>query len=298
MVAPEGLRIGILHAGPRSQELELSRHLLDRGARVDLLDVRDIDVTECDGYDCILNRIYTSTVFEQPRSILARTLDVVRTLELGGVFVASGLMSTLTDQSKLYAAQTMARQSVRTPMTVALTPDMVDQPPFLPAVIKPDVGAFGIDCSRVESIEQWRATVRRCDLTIPWICQEYVRPVGDVDYRITVVFGQVVLAYRRGLEDGWPRVGGSSTKSDVISTIDSEALSLALRSSRAVGAFNNGVDLIIDEHGPTIIENNPTFGFSPGSWKIELFADKVTTFLTERARRLDSNRVCRHAKQS
>lgn len=287
-----GLRIAILHADPRPQELSLSAHLVDRGARVDLLDVRDVDPATCDGYDCVLNRIYTSTMFEQPRSILHRTLEVVRAIELSGIFIASGLMSTLTDHSKLYAAQTMARQSVRTPKTLALTADLVDHPPFLPAVIKPDVGAFGVDCHRVLSREQWREIVRACDFTVPWICQEYARPVRDVDYRITVVFGEVVLAFGRELQDGWPRSGGSLNKTDVLATIDPAALQLALDSSRAVGAFNNGVDLIIDEQGPTIVENNPTFGFSPDSWKIELFAEKVVAFLTRRARGLDSNRVC------
>jgi glutathione synthase/RimK-type ligase-like ATP-grasp enzyme len=286
-----GLVIGILHAGPRPQEFSLSRRMIDRGARVDLLDVRDIDVTVCDGYDCILNRIYTSTIFEQPRSILDRTLDVVRSLELRGTFVASGLLSTLTDHSKLLAAQVMARQSVRTPKTVVLTPDMVDRPPFLPAVVKPDVGAYGRDCTRLETIEQWRETVRRCEFTTPWICQQYAQPVGDVDYRITIVFGEVVFAYRRELANGWPQADGSSTKADVLETIDRKALELALRGSRAVGAFNNGVDLIIDERGPIIIENNPTFGFSPGSWKIDVVADKIVAFLMERALRLDSNRV-------
>src|ERR1019366_1693729 len=189
---PPGLAIGILHAGPRPQELSLSRRMIDQGARVDLIDVRDVDVTACDSYDCILNRIYTSTIFEQPRSILDRTLDVVRALELRGTFVASGLLSTLTDHSKLLAARLMTQQSVRTPTTVALTPDMVDRPPFLPAVVKPDVGAYGRDCTKVGSDEQWRETVRCCDFTTPWICQRYARPVVDVDYRITIVFGEVV----------------------------------------------------------------------------------------------------------
>ena len=168
---------------------------------------------------------------------------------------------------------------------------MADRPPFLPAVIKPDVGAYGRDCTRVESEAQWRDIVRGCDFTTPWICQRYVRPVGDVDYRITIVFGEVMFADRRELANGWPRVDGSSTKADVLGTIDPAALGLALRSSRAVGAFNNGVDLIIDEHGPVIVENNPTFGFSPGSYKIPLVADRIVAFLTQRARRLDSNRV-------
>jgi ribosomal protein S6--L-glutamate ligase len=285
------LAIGILHAGPRPQELSLRRRMVDRGARVDLIDVRDTAAAACDGYDCILNRIYTSTIFEQPRSILDRTLDVVRALELRGTFVASGLLSTLADHSKLFSAQVMARQSVRTPATVALTPDMAGRPPFLPAVVKPDVGAYGRGCTRIESVGQWREKVRLCDSATPWICQEYARPAGDVDYRITVIFGEVVFAYRRELQGGWPRAGGSSLKTDVLDTIDPAALDLALRSSRAIGAFNNGIDLIIDERGPIVIENNPTFGFSPGSWKIETVADKIVAFLTERARRLDSSRV-------
>jgi len=286
-----GLVIGVLHAEPRAQEVTLSRRMMERGARVDLIDVRDVDVAACDGYDCILNRIYTSTIFEQPRSVLDRTVDVVRALEFGGTFVAGGLLSMLTDHSKLFAAQVMAKQFVRTPTTLALTPDMVDWPPFLPAVVKPDIGAYGRGCTRVETVAQWRKTVRSLDFATPWICQEYARPTGDGDYRITVVFGEVVFAYHRELSDGWPRADSSSSKTDVLTSIDPEALDLALRSSRAVGACNNGVDLIIDGHGPIIIENNPTFGFSPNSWKIDVVADKIVAFLMRRAQRLGSGRV-------
>lgn len=289
--AAPGLAIGILHAGPRPQELALCRRMTERGARVELLDVRELDVAACEGFDCILNRIYTSTIFEQPRSILSRTLDVVRALEMGGTFVASGLLSTLTDHSKLLAAEVMARQSIRTPTTLALTPEMVDRPPFLPAVVKPDVGAFGRGCTRVESVEQWREAVQGCDFSIPWICQPYARPVDNVDYRITIVFGKVVLASRRELVDGWPPSDDARVKTDVLDEIDPAALELALRSSRAVGAFNNGVDVIIDQHGPIVIENNPTFGFSPGSHKIDVVADEIVAFLTARARRLGSRRV-------
>lgn len=288
---PPGLRIGILHADPRPQEVALHRRMLERGARADLLDVRTVDAAACDEYDCILNRIYTSTIFEQPRSILDRTLAVVRALEARGTFMASGLLSTLADHSKLFAAELMARQSVRTPRTLALSPAMAERPPFLPAVIKPNVGAFGRGCTRVLSLEQWRDAVPRCDFATPWICQEYARPQDDVDYRITIVFGEVVFAERRELTDGWPTAGGAPSKADVLATIDPAALDLALRASHAIGALNNGVDLIIDEHGPIIVENNPTFGFSPGSPKIEIVADKVLAFLTQRARRLGSRRV-------
>ena len=289
-----GLAIGILHADPRDQELSLSGRLLSLGARVDLLDVRDLEAETSYWYDCVLNRVYPSTIFDKPKAVLDRTVDIVKQLEQNGVFVLSGTLSTLADYSKLLASQLMISQSVRTPLTVALTADMAEAaPPFLPAVVKPDIGAFGRDCVKLDSIDDWHFHLESSDWRMrPRVVQKYVRPSTGVDYRVTVMFGEVVFAYQRVLVDGW--VGnnrGPSLISPATDTIPKEALEMAVRSSRAIGALANGVDLIVDDQGATIIENNPTLGFSPKSWKIDVFAERIYQFLLRRARVQESGRV-------
>jgi hypothetical protein len=90
-------------------------------------------------------------------------------------------------------------------LTMALTANLAAwPPPFLPAVVKPDIGAFVRDCVKIDSIEDWGSTLENCNWrTRPRIVQEYVRPAAGVDYRVTVLFGEVVFVYQRSLVDGW-----------------------------------------------------------------------------------------------
>src|ERR1700694_1976249 len=63
-------------------------------------------------------------------------------------------------------------------LTMALTANLAAwPPPFLPAVVKPDIGAFVRDCVKIDSIEDWLSTLENCN----WqrrseIVQEYASP--------------------------------------------------------------------------------------------------------------------------
>jgi glutathione synthase/RimK-type ligase-like ATP-grasp enzyme len=276
--------IGILHADPREPEIAMCDRLRAMGASVELLDVRSIDMRRQKYFDCVLNRVYPSTVFQQSESIVDQTIAAVKGFEQSGVFVLSGMLATVTDYSKLLAAQVLSMQGVRTPVTLPLTGDLAKgSPPFLPLVIKPNIGAFSRDCVRVRSTDEWRAELAKSDWrTRLRVVQECIDPLGEADYRITVMFGQIEFASRRRLIDGWFHNQGGSEISDAMRDLPTEALELAVRSTQAIGALANGVDLMIDRKGPVIIENNPTLGFRPGSSKVDVFARRVFDFLVRR----------------
>jgi glutathione synthase/RimK-type ligase-like ATP-grasp enzyme len=277
--------IGILHADPREPEIAMCDRLRAMGASVELLDVRSIDMSRQKYFDCVLNRVYPSTVFQQSESIVDQTIAAVKGFEQSGVFVMSGMLATLTDYSKLLAAQVLSMQGVRTPLTLPLTGDLAKgSPPFLPLVVKPNLGALGRDCVRVGSTDQWRAEIGKSDWrTRLRVIQECINPLGEVDYRITVMFGQVEFATRRCLIGGWfGNNQGPSEITDAMGDLPTEARELAVRSTQAIGALANGVDLMIDRNGPVVIENNPTLGFRPGSSKVDVFARRVFDFLVRR----------------
>jgi glutathione synthase/RimK-type ligase-like ATP-grasp enzyme len=290
--------VGILHAERRDSDIRLTECLQRLGAVVNLLDVGIASKLSYKEYSCILNRVYPSTIFARPYGLLATTLSIARELETQSVPVINGVNATRADYSKLFSATQLRDKGVRTPITLSITEEVANNPPpFIPAVIKLDTGGFGRECFKVDNDEEWREILNTVDWRCrPRIVQEYIRSILPYDFRITVMFGEPLLAYRRTLASGWI---GSSEQGSIASlapNIPSSAISLAVHSSRAIEARVNAVDLKIDEGGPVVIENNPTPAFSQISVDgieidlVQRFAENVILYLHRlEARKLEAS---------
>lgn len=278
--------IGVLHAEPREVDVRLVQQLANSGVRAHLVDVRQ-QSAELVHLDCVINRVYPSTVFEQPVAVLHRTLDIVMELEQRQTLLINGYQASQADYFKSTAVQMLAAANVRTPRTIALD-DIEDlgQPPFLPLVLKLDTGGFGRDCLRVATVEEWGAALRSMDWKLrPRIVQEFVVSAMPFDYRLTVMFGKVAFAYRRTLVDGWLGSSDRGSLVEMCPVVPEEAASVAIGATQAVGGHINGVDIVIGESGPWVIENNLTPAFSPHSWEglplnpIQTFCKEVIEYL-------------------
>ena len=216
----------------------------------------------------VLNRVYPSNVFDKPAAI-PRSLELVEQLESRGFRVLNGLQATRADYSKLYSAQLMERAGVRTPRTVYLSEEFAKgDRPFLPVVVKLDTGGFGREAQLLQSREEWTKYIRGCDWEArPRIIQEFIRTEEPADFRITVMFGQVVFSYMRALAEGWMGSVERGAQPFRCQAIPDNVHQLAIEASKAIDAQINGVDIIVDRVGPAIIENNPTPAFSLHAWE-------------------------------
>lgn len=265
--------VGILHAGPRPPEIKLRARLDELGCPAILLDVRK--PTPPGRFSCVLNRVYPSHVFDAGTEALHRALELVEEFAAAGIPTFNGVTATRCDYSKHASAAAMAKHGIPTPPTMFLDERSSQTALRWPAVVKLDTGGYGRECRRIDDGLQWKRLID--DLPLgrrSHIVQPLIRSSEPEDYRLTVVFGQVVAAYRRTLVDNWL---GSAERGSIVRAggiPPTDVVEIAIGATEAIQANINGVDIIMTDNGPCVIENNPTPGFSAATWS-QISADPI-----------------------
>ena len=193
---------------------------------------------------------------------------VVEALEREGIPSLNRSQALRRSRDKFLGLRTLDAAGVRVPRTAVvrtaaqldLALERIGGPP---AVVKLRHGSQGVgvmlarDRDSVESLVQ-----TLCSLAQGFMLQELIGPApGGHDLRIVVVAGVAVAAMER-------RAARESFRANVhrggrtrIANLDAELAGLAIASAAAVGLGVAGVDVVVDERGPAVLEVNASPGF-------------------------------------
>jgi ribosomal protein S6--L-glutamate ligase len=215
------------------------------------------------GYDAVIPRIGAS--------ITMYGLDVLRQLEIMGVWSLNDSVAIGRSRDKLRCMQILARRGIGLPLTgfahsTAYTDDMIEMVGGAPLVIKLLEGTQGLGVVLGETRSSARSVIeafRKVNVNI--LLQEYIKEAGASDIRCIVVGGKVVASMMRTGASGEFRSnlhrGGTARKVK----ISPEERSVAVRSASLMGLNVCGVDMLRTNHGPVVMEVNS----SPGLEGIE-----------------------------
>lgn len=93
-----------------------------------------------------------------------------------------------------------------------------------------------------------------------YVLQEYIASDAVEDYRYFVVGGQVAAAMKRSAQSGEFRSNLSLGGSAIGVVIDDEMAKLAVRAAASMQLGLAGVDIMVSENGPTVLEVNASPG--------------------------------------
>jgi ribosomal protein S6--L-glutamate ligase len=227
----------------------------DFGARVDGETVITACGERADRYDLFLT----------PRAIGDRgdaelQIEIYRLLAESGARLVNDVRALLSAIDKLRSSWELARAGVATPR-VAVAQDLVEArraaQELAPVVAKPLYGSLGFGVERLFGDERLGELLARHGAIY---LQEFVAG-AQLDVRAFVVGARVEAAVARRPRPGEfrsnARLGGRSHEI----ALDGAAAQAAVRAAGALGLDYAGVDLLITDGGPLVLEVNGTPSF-------------------------------------
>lgn len=139
----------------------------------------------------------------------------------------------------------------------------VDEPPFLPGVLKAPVGNKGIGVSLVTTVEDYKNTVAELlEAEGQCLYQEYIEESKGTDTRIIVCGDRVVTSMKRIAKAGEFRANIHLGASAVAYEPTQQECQIAIDAVKALHLPYGGADIIDSANGPLVLEVNSSPGFA------------------------------------
>ncbi len=213
---------------------------------------------------------------------------IVRHFEMMNVFTVAGSLAIRRSRDKLRALQILSRHGVDMPRTVfasnnASVKDMIRLVGGTPMVLKILEGTQGKGVVLIENEKAAKSVLDAFNgIKADFLVQEFIAEAGGADIRAFVVNGKVVGAMKRQGDESDFRSNLHQGGSASAIKLSKEEKLLALAAAKAMGLAVCGVDMILAQRGPLVMEVNS----SPGLEGIESatnidIAGKIMSYIEE-----------------
>lgn len=218
-----------------------------------------------EGIDAIIPRIGASmTMFGT---------SVVRQFEMRKTITTAKSIAIEMSRDKLETLQMFSKLNIGIPKTVfAQFPkkddieSLIKQVGGVPLVIKLLEGTQGLGVVMVETKSAAKSVIEAfSSLKANILVQEFIKESSGTDIRAIVVNGKIVAAMKRKGAEGEFRANLHQGGSAEPITLDSKQRSLAVKAAKTLGLGVAGVDMLLSNRGPLVLEVNS----SPGLEGIE-----------------------------
>ena len=219
--------------------------------------------------------------------ILAMTMTLMRQ----GAIAVNRPREKQLASDKVLSLIHLASAGIRVPPTIySASKTEIDQSAAKlghPSVIKLTEGLWGAGVMRVDSETSMR-TVSEAFLQLghPVLAQPYLLRGAAKQYRVLVLGEQVLSAHETEPAVGDFRANLHAGASSHVVDVSDDLASVSVASAKALGLDFAGVDLIVDDDGPCVIEVNPApgFAFSRDLPQVEI-ADQLVDFIEQSIQR-------------
>jgi ribosomal protein S6--L-glutamate ligase len=224
------------------------------------------------------------------QSITKYGTAMVRQFEMQGVFTTASSIAINRSRDKLRTMQLMARAGVGIPKTVfaretADLDDVIERAGGTPLIIKVARGTHGNGVVLAETKKAAQAVMQAFYVEgVNFLVQEFIKESAGTDIRAIIVGGKVIASMKRqSLDDDFRsniHQGGEGTP---IKLTDEER-KVALKAAKAMGLPFCGVDMMVSDRGPLVLEVNPSPGFSIEKVTGRNVAGKVIEYIEQNSK--------------
>ena len=293
--------IAILHEDLEWGEKEFKRIFERKQVSVDLIDIRNLSFPlgkQLLGYSLVLNRVYASVANRNYENV-KKAIKIVDWLETNGIPVVNSNNASKADYSKYWASKLLEKKGVLTPKTYKVKLKTKIEPIIaktgFPVVIKRDCAGRAYDLAIAFNLLQAKKELERrfndTSYSGDIIVQEFIKSVNGCDIKVCIVGGEnLISSYKRTLiphswgKQKWAGILSKGSKIIPFDYVPEKLLKIAFKTSKALGADINDMDIVEGKKGFYIIENNLTPGFNSKNEETTVYkkSEKIADYIYQK----------------
>ena len=227
-----------------------------------------LDGEKIEKFDAVIPRIGASRTFYG--------CAVVRQFEMMNTFCLNSSLAITRSRDKLRSLQILSRSDIEIPSTAFAAnptdiPHLIKEVGGAPLVVKLLQGTQGLGVVLTETVKASKSVIEAFyEIKANMLIQEFVKESKGADIRALVVGNNVVASIKRQGEEGEFRanihIGGTA----INFKLSKEERRTAVQAAKILGLNVAGVDMLMSEKGPMVIEVNS----SPGLEGVERATEK------------------------
>ncbi|MGI9535144.1 MAG: 30S ribosomal protein S6--L-glutamate ligase [Thermodesulfobacteriota bacterium] len=227
-----------------------------------------LDGQKLEKYDAVIPRIGASRTFYG--------CAVVRQFEMMNTFCLNSSLAISRSRDKLRSLQILSRSDLEIPYTAFAAnptdiPHLIKEVGGAPLVVKLLQGTQGIGVVLTETVKASKSVIEAFyGIKANMLIQEFIEESKGADIRALVVGNTVVASIKRQGEEGEFRSNLHRGGSAINFKLTKEERNTAVQAAKLLGLNVAGVDMLMSEKGPMVIEVNS----SPGLEGIETSTGK------------------------
>jgi ribosomal protein S6--L-glutamate ligase len=193
-------------------------------------------------------------------------LTVVRHLESMGIPLVNGYRSLLLSRDKFLTLQTLDALGIQVPKSALVVQEgniqhLISKMGGYPVVLKVRRGRQGKGVMLAENSQAFEFALHHQKNGSGLLVQEFVKEAGGRDIRILIIGGRVIATMMRVSKKGEFRANVHLKARGRPYEPPNEMTVIAKTAAKAIGLDVAGVDMVISNEGPSVIEVNSTPGF-------------------------------------
>ena len=257
------MTLAILYESEEWSNLYLRDYIMNKGFEVLFVDFEKAEFNAAffDRVTLLVNRIFPSSYFRGHLKTYYKGVDFLRELNEKGIPMINSFEALTYDFDKELVCKTLRANNINTPEIYCTSKDFSPDKIKYPCIVKPNVGGRSSCTAKVENAVELLEFLKTLP-SIEFIFQEYIKSIDNYTLRIEVINKEVFSAVKRSIDEK----GISSYHRGAVYEkgfqLDKNIEDLVIKTLDILNIKMGGIDVIVSDKGPSIIDVNATSNYS------------------------------------
>lgn len=188
-------------------------------------------------------------------------IDFLREINKKGIPMINSFEALMYDFDKRLVCNTLRDNKINTPEIYCTTKDFSLDKIKFPCIVKPNSGGRSRCTAKVENPDELLEFLKTLP-PIEFIFQEYIKSIDNYTLRIEAINGEVFSAVKRSMDENGISSYHRGAVYEKDFKLDKHIEDLVIDTLDILNIRMGGIDLIISNRGPNIVDVNATSNFS------------------------------------